>query len=108
MDTKHLVENAKGLIGTDPKLNLTLKPFFEVLNFVVEEPYRGACHAASSVLYVLFSELNIESSICIGELGRDQICFDHSWLEIEGKIFDVAVARPLEPKFDGPPVFKSR
>lgn len=99
--------NAEFLAGERVECSGIINPFFQVLRFVIEEQYRGACHASSAVLYVLLRELNIDATINIGELGRDKLCFDHSWVEVEGKIFDVAVARPLEPIFDSAPVFMS-
>jgi hypothetical protein len=108
MNFSELHETSEKLTTDQPHLKPVIKPFLDVLKFVVEEPYRGACHATSSVLYVLLSELNIEARICIGELGRDEMFFDHSWIEIDGKVFDVSVARPLDPRFDGSPVYMSR
>ncbi len=108
MNIPQLYGRAESLTTTEPQFRPALKPFFEMLKFVDEESYRGACHATSSVLYVLLSELKMEPTICIGELGREGICFDHSWIEIAGKVFDVAVALPDDSKFGSPPVFMSR
>jgi len=97
--------NAEMLAGDGTEYLGIINPFLQVLRFVIEEPYRGACHASSAILYVLLRESNIDATINIGELGRDNICFDHSWVEVGGKIFDVAIARPDDPVFDGAPVF---
>lgn len=52
--------------------------------------------------------MKLDASICLGELGRDGVCFDHSWIEVKGEIFDTAISKPLVAKFDGAPVFASR
>lgn len=108
MNIAQLCEKAETLTADEPRFRPITKPFFEVLKFVHEESYRGACHATSSILYVLLAELNLEPTICLGELGRDGICFNHSWIVVSGKIFDVAVAMPDDSRFDGPPIFMSR
>jgi hypothetical protein len=70
--------------------------FFELLKFVVENEYRGGCHDTSAVLYMLLAELGIESTLCVGEVGLGKKFFDHSWIEINGQIFDVAICMPLQ------------
>jgi hypothetical protein len=100
--------NAELLAKSETEFAGIINPFFQVLRFVVEEPYRGACHASSAILYVLLRELSIDATINIGELGRDKVCFDHSWVEVGEKVFDIAIARPLEPTLDGAPIFMSR
>ncbi|MDB6027444.1 MAG: hypothetical protein JWM68_3667 [Verrucomicrobiales bacterium] len=101
-------QNAELLAGEAPEFSAVTKPFFHILDFVVDEPYRGACHAISAILYVILRELNIDATICLGELGKDRVCFDHSWVEVSGKIFDISIARPLDSTYDGSPIFMGR
>lgn len=71
----------------------------------------GCCHAYSSVLYVALKELGLSVELCIG------ICkvegskpFDHSWIEVDGKVVDLAIYMPLTERicdYSGPIVFDS-
>lgn len=57
---------------------------------------RGACHAVSSVLYVALSELGLSPVLCVGVVrgvGKmSRYCFDHSWIELNGEVLDLAIA----------------
>lgn len=64
---------------------------------------RGGCHLSSSVMYVLFSEQGISSELCIGEVQRPNgLYFDHSWVEIDGKVFDLSIQRTLDGEQNAP------
>jgi hypothetical protein len=59
----------------------------------------GACHALSSIGYVVLREHGIDAAPCLGEALRNspvRCFFDHSWLEVEGLPIDVAIGRQLE------------
>ncbi len=87
-----------------PEIPIT---YSSVLEFVYAEQFRGACHATAALLHVLLHEKGIENIPVCGELGKGKICFDHSWVEIGGKIYDIAVALPLVEQLDSHPVFAS-
>ncbi|WP_059040633.1 SEC-C metal-binding domain-containing protein [Paenibacillus rubinfantis] len=62
-----------------------------------KHPNPGACHLLSSIMYVLFSEQGISSELCIGEVRRpDGQFFDHSWVEVDGKVFDLSIQLTLD------------
>lgn len=82
------------------------KIYFELLKFIVENKYQGACHDSSAVLHMLFAEAGINSALCIGEVKVGQEFFDHSWVEVNGQIFDAAICMPLDDgAATGGPVF---
>lgn len=84
--------------------------FFELLKFVWLRDWHGACHSSSAVLYMLFAEHGMKPTLCIGEVARDGDFFDHSWVELDGFIFDAAVSLPSkngDSAFVGGPVYKS-
>ena len=59
----------------------------------------GMCHALSSVLYVGISETGYEPEICIGEVDdplQRVTRFDHSWILLNGKIIDIAIAYVID------------
>ncbi len=65
--------------------------FFAVSDYLRERPNPGACHLLSSILHVLLSEQGIENTLCVGEVSSDKGNFDHSWIEIDSLVFDVAI-----------------
>lgn len=83
-------------------------PYRVLLRYMWECEYRGACHSTSAVLFVLLSEMGLTPRLCIGEVGAGGPYFDHSWVDLDGEVFDVAVSLP-EPGGEevGGPVFAS-
>lgn len=61
-----------------------------LLRYMEEKKWIGACHATASVLYVVFSEMGLNPRICIGEVATRTFAFDHSWITIDDKIIDLA------------------
>lgn len=83
--------------------------YFELLKIVKRDAWTGACHATTSVLYVLLKELGCNVKIKVGEVRSADIPkpFDHSWIEIEGEIYDIAIAFNLGG-YHAAPIFKSK
>lgn len=76
----------------DEKLSVFL---CSMLKYMRNEQWRGACHAACSVMYVALSELGYHVELCLGEVKAESIYFDHSWILLEDKVIDLAVAMIL-------------
>mgnify|MGYP000025489258 FL=1 len=67
-----------------------------LMRYMEEKRWMGACHATSSVIYVALSELGYNPTVCIGEAKDDVMgFFDHSWIVLDGKIIDLACAITL-------------
>lgn len=67
-----------------------------LIRYIKEKQWMGACHASSAVLYVVFSELGYDVDIFIGEVQKPgEKPFDHSWITIDGKVIDIAVIMTL-------------
>ncbi|WP_109479868.1 hypothetical protein [Paraburkholderia sp. C35] len=103
------------------------KVFEPMLRFVVtppssRPPFAGGCHNTSAVLYMLLREAGLSEdnlALCVGEVIGDEAWrrywlgrsgrmprFDHSWVEVSGKVLDVAVCVPGPTGgFAGGPVF---
>lgn len=64
-------------------------------DYMQKQQWWGACHASSSALYVALSELGYHPILCIGELMGGNFYFDHSWIELDGKILDMAINMTL-------------
>lgn len=64
-------------------------------DYMQRKRWWGACHASSSALYVALSELGYQPILCIGELMGEGLYFDHSWIELDGRILDMAISMTL-------------
>ncbi|MFJ2485056.1 lasso peptide biosynthesis protein [Pseudomonas sp. NPDC087639] len=79
-----------------------------LLNFVRQNDWTGACHDSSASLYMILSEMGFAPKLVTGEVKAEAGIFDHSWVEVDGKVFDVAVGFPGEDGHHvGPSVFAS-
>lgn len=81
------------------------RTYWALLEFVHLNNFRGACHATTAMLHVLLRSQGIAGRPCIGELSRQRQAFDHSWYELNGRVYDVAISLPFDRGFDGNPVF---
>ncbi|MBT2626033.1 SEC-C domain-containing protein [Bacillus sp. ISL-32] len=72
-----------------------INTFFAVFDHSVKEAWRGACHGVSSILYVLLKEQGIDCKLKLGfvKAELDPFPFCHSWIIIDGEIFDVGLYR---------------
>lgn len=75
-----------------------------------DENWRGACHMSTAVAHILLVQQGVNSTPCLGDVVTLRGPFDHSWLEIDGAIYDLAIAYPLEEHEDSalPPVIAGR
>ena len=78
--------------GYDEQLSVFL---CSMLRYMHNEHWRGACHAACSIMYVALSELGYHVKLCIGEVKAETFYFDHSWVLLDDKIIDLAIAMIL-------------
>lgn len=86
------------------------EPLEAVWHFIESHEFRGSCHSTSALLYILLSEQGYDPKIFIGELSFPNygIPFDHSWIEIDGKVIDLAIALPYIEKLDSDPIVMGR
>lgn len=70
------------------------------------EEASGGCHLVSTMLHVLLSEQGIENELAIGEVEdyEANTQFSHSWVEINGEIFDPGIMHTLDGNVH-PPVY---
>lgn len=89
--------------------------YTELLDFMQKRDWRGACHESCGVQYVLLNELGINCEWRLGEVfykeheiqGRP-VCFDHSWILINGEIFDIALFKTNYPPVDSFPTIRNK
>ena len=67
----------------------------KMCEYMNKKQWWGACHACSSVLYVLLSEIGYKPVLCVGEVREKNYLFDHSWIEIDNKVIDLAISMTL-------------
>lgn len=107
----HALEHAKAIADGLPDGDKLYAAFEPMLRFVVlsESPYLGGCHDTSAVLYMQLRQVGLQEAnvaLCIGEVKASGSRFDHSWLEVRGQVFDVAICAPhMSGGFAGGPVF---
>lgn len=86
---------AETLASHDSALKNILGPYFRLLKYVDTNDWAGACHAVSSVLFVLASEVQLTPTLWLGEAYEIDHYFDHSWITVQGQIYDVAIYSQL-------------
>ncbi len=97
-DASRNLHNGKGIFDA----------YTALLTVVWREGWNGACHDTSAMLYMLLREQGYSPALVTGEVKAADKYLDHSWVEVEGKIYDVAVGFPHEDGvYVGPSVFAS-
>ena len=97
------MSEAVGAVGIDHNdATLIRRVFLEVFEQMEsDERSDGACHLLASMGHILLKEVGVDSRLCLGEVLKCEEeavgTFSHSWNEAAGVMFDVAIARPLEP-----------
>ena len=72
-----------------------------LMSYMKAQQWIGACHATTAVMFVVLSEFGYNPVSCIGEVKDDYMgYFDHSWIELDGQIIDLACSMTL---LDGRP-----
>lgn len=67
------------------------KVLFKLFNIMDRENWEGACHATSAVMHIIFDTIGVKNTLYLGEVRRGDFRFDHSWIEIDGKVYDLAI-----------------
>ncbi|WP_226683462.1 hypothetical protein [Sutcliffiella horikoshii] len=73
-------------------------------DFIAEYDYQGGCHLVSAIVHILLTEKGYNPVIRLGEVQVEDYIFDHSWIELDGEIIDVAIMNTLQDGFKFPPV----
>jgi hypothetical protein len=103
-----LKQAALEILGSDPagpRIARTMQAVYDLMEAV---RWDGACHAISALMFVLLREQGVQATLRLGEVAFGDGHFDHSWIEINGAVFDVAIARPLDPVSGHSPVVGGR
>jgi len=109
-----LKDNLNSILNGHPDQK-TLEPIFlEVLQYMLENDWKGACHESCGVLFLLLKESNINCEWRLGEvtfkekkLNGNPIIFDHSWIVINNEIFDLSLCKTNYPLVDSPATIRN-
>lgn len=92
-DEKTVIRNIVKEKGYDEKLADVL---CNLMQYMKEQQWIGACHATTAVMFVALSEMGFSPKACVGEVKDDLVgFFDHSWIELDDKIIDLACSMTL-------------
>lgn len=79
-----------------------------LLAFMRKNNWYGACHATTAMMYAIAKKIGIDATACIGECEQKGFNpFDHSWLVIDDKIYDLAISMPFVEEMAKGPVYGS-
>lgn len=103
---KQWVQAARGLTATGPAEYKLIKSYNSVLSLVYRANWQGACHATTGLLTVLLRAQNIQADPFLGECFHNGAYFDHSWVEVESTVYDIAISNPLIAERACEPIFR--
>lgn len=72
--------------------------------YIEKNNYQGGCHTISAIIHILLNEKGYNSVVRIGEVKIEDVLFDHSWVELNGKVIDIAIMNTLQDGIKIPPV----
>lgn len=92
----------------DEQKNLFIQFCDNLLSFMRKNNWYGAYYATTAMMYAFAKKIGIDATPCIGECGQKGFQpFDHSWLVIDGKIYDLAISMPFIEEMAKGPVYGS-
>lgn len=99
---------AQSLMRQNPAGFKTLQTFSALLEFIHKNDWQGACHGSSTVFATLIVAQDIQPVLCLGEVfSSGGFYFDHSWVELDGEIYDMAISKTLMHGVAFPSVYRS-
>jgi hypothetical protein len=106
MSSTFSIWKSKGitLLKGNKDSKVILNTFCRILDYAEVNNWQGACHAITSIFYVLLMEQNVDCDIYIGEASLNGIAFNHSWIEIDNKVYDIAIRLTLIDGLEFSPV----
>lgn len=106
-------ETATTVAKLDTLSSSIIPTFFAVLDYIDRNDWAGACHAVSSVLFVLLREQQVPAQLWLGEALEVDHALDHSWITVDRAVYDVSIylqlkdaARSITDPLKRAPVFR--
>lgn len=94
-DSMSVNDMIREIVNAEGYDNRFAQIFCNLYDYMNLKQWWGACHASCSALYVALSEEGYKPELCIGEMLGEGLYFDHSWIQLNGKIFDIAISMTL-------------
>ena len=82
--------------------------FFTLLELINGLKWRGACHFASPLLCGLFRGIGLNANVYTGVVAAYEGCFNHSWVEVDGKVYDVTIWLQTKNLTDNAPIIANK
>lgn len=112
---KEMIENLNQILEGHKYQEILVPLYKEIINFMMINNWRGACHESCGVQFLLLNELGIDCEWRLGEVTfKDKyiqnrpVCFDHSWILIDNEIFDIALLKTNIPDLDTAPTIRNK
>ncbi|MDK2376913.1 lasso peptide biosynthesis protein [Serratia fonticola] len=107
---KEWIVGTMAIGGNGKKGNLLADIFSVYLESMLTNGWRGACHDLSSSFYMTLSEYGYNPKLFTGVIKtQDGRMFDHSWVEVDDRIYDFAICYPnVEGENVSSPIFDSK
>jgi len=94
-------------IANEAGLDTRIADVFEAtLTFIRQTNWLGACHGVAAIHYVIFSELGFAPKLYAGITEAGFWRTGHSWIEMDGKVYDATCSFSREDTPKRPPVFR--
>ncbi len=104
-----ITNNIKSIVSNNNFDDEVADTILNLYDYIMEKKLIGACHAISAVLYVALKEMGYCPEIKVGECKyKFDKPFDHSWIELNNKVVDLAIFMPLSGivgQYGGPIIF---
>jgi len=104
MYPNHWKENLTKAVTSLKESEIIESIFSEFLEITYKLDWKGACHESTSAIHILLNEAGITNTWKLGEVFTNGCLFDHSWIEINNKVFDIAITKTLIKKAINAPV----
>lgn len=95
--------------GAGKEHDLLIPVFKANLEYIVANRWQGASsHSSTAVFMVLAREVGVSAKLLMGQCAVGDAVFDHSWVEVRGQIYDIAISNPVLLETRTPPVFAGK
>jgi len=82
--------------------------FFTLLELINGLKWRGACHFASPLLCGLFRGIGLNANVYTGVVATYEGYFNHSWVEVDGKVYDATIWLQTKNLTDNAPIIANK
>lgn len=102
------LENINNIVRENQGADVVKNVFYKMYEIQGREKWEGACHATSALMYIALKEAGIPVHLCLGQVEGPAKCgwmsFDHSWIEVDNKVIDIAINSGLNGIVNSEPI----